>query len=119
VTKKKNDPSAKLLAHALTLPRAWQDDPWGDDVVKVGKKIFAFIGDDSLTLKLTEAHAAAMSVPGAKPTAYGLGKAGWVTLPLAAGGPPIDVLFDWIEESYRAIAPKKLSAQIAATVLKP
>ncbi|MBV8370352.1 MAG: MmcQ/YjbR family DNA-binding protein [Candidatus Eremiobacteraeota bacterium] len=108
----KKNPSAKLLAHALTFPGAWQDDPWGDNVVKVGKKIFAFIGEDSLTLKLTEAHAAAMSVPAAKPTAYGLGKAGWVTLPIAANTPPLEILCDWLEESYRAVAPKKLSAQL-------
>ncbi|HEV3085826.1 MAG TPA: MmcQ/YjbR family DNA-binding protein [Candidatus Elarobacter sp.] len=112
MSKKKVDPSAKVLAHALTFPGAWKDDPWGDSVVKVGKKIFAFVGEETVTLKLTEAHEAAMSVPGAKPTAYGLGKAGWVTLPLLAGVPPFEVLCDWIEESYRAVAPKKLAAQI-------
>ncbi len=103
---------ATLRTRALSFPGAWEDHPWGDTVVKAGKKIFAFLGDASITLKLTEAHEAAMSVPGAKPTAYGLGKAGWVTLPLDAGAPPVDVLCDWLDESYRNIAPKKLIAQL-------
>jgi predicted DNA-binding protein (MmcQ/YjbR family) len=104
--------SARLREHALAFPGAWEDQPWGDTVAKVGKKIFAFLGDDTVTLKLVEAHEAAMSVPGAKPTAYGLGKAGWVTIPLAAGAPPLDVLCDWVEESYRIVAPKKLAKQL-------
>jgi len=35
-----------------------------------------------------------------------------VTIPLDAGVPPLDVLCDWVEESYRIVAPKKLSAQL-------
>jgi predicted DNA-binding protein (MmcQ/YjbR family) len=110
--KKSAGPAARLRERALAFPGAWEDNPWGDSVVKVGKKIFVFLGDDSMTLKLTAAHEAAMSVPGAKPTAYGLGKAGWVTFPLGAGAPPVDVLCDWLEESYRNVAPKKLAAQL-------
>jgi predicted DNA-binding protein (MmcQ/YjbR family) len=34
-----------LLAYGLAKPGAWQDEPWaGDVVVKVGAKIFAFLG---------------------------------------------------------------------------
>jgi predicted DNA-binding protein (MmcQ/YjbR family) len=101
---------SQLRAAALAYPEAWEDHPWGDTVVKVRKKIFVFLGEATVTLKLSEAHDAAMSVPGAVPTGYGLGKAGWVTIPLDAGAPPFYVLRDWLEESYRAVAPKKLSA---------
>ena len=37
----------ELLAHCLSLPGAWPDQPWEDDVVaKVHTKIFVFIGSD-------------------------------------------------------------------------
>ncbi len=111
--KKSTSPTARLRERALLFPGAWEDDPWGDSVIKVGKKIFVFLGDETLTLKLAEAHEAAMAVPGAKPTPYGLGKAGWVTIPLA-GAPPADILCDWLEESYRLIAPKKLVKELSS-----
>ena len=63
-------------------------------------------------MKLAESHAHALSIEGARPSAYGLGKSGWVTLPLAAGGVNIALLREWIEESYRIVAPKKLVARL-------
>jgi predicted DNA-binding protein (MmcQ/YjbR family) len=106
--------TARLRERALAFPGVWEDDPWGDSVIKVAKKIFVFLGEETLTLKLAEAHEAAMSVPGAKPTPYGLGKAGWVTIPLAGGAPPVDILCDWLDESYRLLAPKKLVKELDA-----
>ena len=44
-----SDPAAvrqRLRSHALGLPEAWEDHPWGETVVKVGKKVFAFLGTD-------------------------------------------------------------------------
>src|SRR2546421_723720 len=32
----------KLLKAALAYPDAWKDHPWGETVVKVGKKVFVF-----------------------------------------------------------------------------
>jgi predicted DNA-binding protein (MmcQ/YjbR family) len=38
---------AELLAYCLAKPGAWPDEPWeGDTVVKVGDKVFAFLGAD-------------------------------------------------------------------------
>ncbi len=38
----------ELLRHCLAKPGAWRDEPWdGHVVVKVGPKIFAFLGSDS------------------------------------------------------------------------
>ncbi len=110
----KDDPPVRLRERALSFPGAWEDHPWGETVIKVGKKIFVILGETTGTMKLAEAHEAALAVPGAAPTGYGLGKSGWVTIPLAAGVPPLEVLCDWVEESYRIVAPKKLSAQLGA-----
>ena len=110
---------ASLKALALGFPGAWADNPWGDSVVKVGKKIFVFLGDNeddsTITVKVPESHDHAMSFTGAAPTGYGLGKAGWVTIPVAGlGGDDADVLRDFLEESYRTIAPKKLIKELDA-----
>ena len=105
----------KLRSFALSLPDALEDHPWGEDVVKVRGKIFVFLGSASsrrMTVKLEESHAHALSVDGAAPTGYGLGPSGWVTVPLRAEGVSVALLRDWIEESYRIVAPKRLLAEI-------
>ena len=111
-----------VRAFALGLPGTREDFPWGESVVQVGKKVFVFLGmadGDPLrvTLKLTdeELHAHALSLPGAEPTGYGLGRSGWVTVPLGgAGGPDAELLCDWAEESYRVVAPGRLVAELDA-----
>jgi len=100
----------ELLAFALTLPEAWEDHPWGDTVAKVRAKVFVFLGPERVTVKLEESHEHALSIEGAEPARYGLGRAGWVTVPFGDVEP--DVLRDWIEESYRIVAPKRLAAQL-------
>ena len=101
---------SQVLAFALSLPESWEDHPWGDTVAKVGAKVFVFLGGERITVKLDESHAHALSIEGGVPAAYGLGKAGWVTVPLA--NVPLDVLRDWVEESYRIVAPKRLVASL-------
>ena len=87
--------------------------------MKVNKKVFVFPGVDDgshppgMTVKLTDEAAHALTAPGAEPVGYGLGKAGWVHLPLAEqGAPAAELLCDWVEESYRAIVPKRLIAEL-------
>ncbi|WP_329255491.1 MmcQ/YjbR family DNA-binding protein [Streptomyces canus] len=113
----------KVREFALGLPGAAEEFPWGETVAKVNQKVFVFLGvsDGSypmgVTVKLkdAEAHAHALTSPGAEPAGYGLGKAGWVRVPLAEeGSPAADLLCDWVEESYRAIAPKRLIAELDA-----
>lgn len=110
-----------LRQFALSLPEAYEDFPWGEVVAKVNKKIFVFFGQDAtldselrLGLKLPISGADVLTMPFAAPAGYGLGKSGWVTLQFQ----PDDVLapelfHSWILESYRAVAPKRLAAQIA------
>ncbi|AXE90098.1 MmcQ/YjbR family DNA-binding protein [Streptomyces sp. Go-475] len=113
----------KVRAFALGLPGAVEEFPWGESVAKVNKKVFVFLGvqDGSyplgVTVKLTDetAHAHALACPGAEPAGYGLGKAGWVSIPLEQpGAPAAEVLCDWVEESYRVVAPKRLTAELDA-----
>ena len=106
----------RLLGFALSLPEAFEDHPWEEDVAKVRRKIFVFLGGEGsthMTVKLDESHAHALSIEGAEPTGYGLGKSGWVTVPLRAKGVTATVLLrDWVEESYRIVAPKRLVAEL-------
>lgn len=109
-----NSVADSLEEFALSLPDAWPDSPWGEGVVKVGKKIFMFLSSpDSArpvaTFKLPESSDHALSYPDAHPTGHGLGKHGWVTLAIDAVPPEeVEVLLDFVEESYRAVAPKTL-----------
>jgi hypothetical protein len=79
----------------LTFPGAYEDHPWEEDVVKVNKKVFVFlgIGDDptrlAMTVKLDDSQEQALMVPGAEPTGYGLGRAGWVTAALTPARAPL------------------------------
>jgi predicted DNA-binding protein (MmcQ/YjbR family) len=105
----------KVRDFALSLPEAVEEHPWGEDVAKVRGKIFVFFGGPGsrhMTVKLEESHSHALSIEGAKPTGYGLGASGWVTVPLRADGVTIGLLRDWIEESYRIVAPKQLVANL-------
>lgn len=113
----------RVRAFALTLPGAVEEFPWGESVAKVNKKVFVFLGvqDGSWPLGVTvklkdeEAHAHALTCPGAEPAGYGLGKAGWVRIPLEEpGAPAAELLCDWVEESYRVIATKKRVAELDA-----
>jgi predicted DNA-binding protein (MmcQ/YjbR family) len=104
--------------HALGLPGAYEDFPWDESVVKVAKKVFVFLGageaaeTPGCSVKLRESHDQAMTVPGVAPMGYGLGRAGWIYLPFGDDAPPVEVLGDWVEESYRLVAPKRLVAEL-------
>jgi predicted DNA-binding protein (MmcQ/YjbR family) len=108
----------KVLAFALGLPGAYEDHPWEETVAKVNKRVFVFLGSEDdpenlgMTVKLDESLEQALMAPDAHPSGYGLGRAGWVTLPFRSGTPPLPVLMDWVEESYRRIAPKRLVAEL-------
>ncbi|MFN8179943.1 MAG: MmcQ/YjbR family DNA-binding protein [bacterium] len=112
-----------LLDFALSLPGAREDHPWGECVVKVGKKIFVFFGRGvdgkglGLSVKLPASSDLALALPFARPTGYGLGNHDWVSASFQKGdAPPVELLREWIEESYRAIAPKKLVAQLPRSI---
>lgn len=119
-SKKDNPHEMQLREWALAYPSTHEDFPWGHRVIKVKGKAFIFLGNDgeglSLSVKLPQSNAAALMMPFATPTGYGLGKSGWVSAKFdKREQPPMEMLRQWLEESYRAVAPKKLAAQIGST----
>ena len=115
---KRASPLAALSKYAASFPEAYEDHPWGETVYKVKGKVFVFLGKGAgfgMSAKLPQSAMLALDLPFAKPTAYGLGKSGWVTAQFGPKDkPPLDILRRWIEESYRAVAPKKLVATLAS-----
>lgn len=113
-----------LRAAALGYPEAYEDHPWGDTVYKVKGKIFAFLsatdGTFGISVKLPLSSSVALLLPFTEPTGYGLGKAGWVSARFPPKAHiPLDMLAAWLDESYRAIAPKKLSAALVPAPSAP
>jgi predicted DNA-binding protein (MmcQ/YjbR family) len=98
---------------ALRYPEAYEEMPWGHHAIKVKGRAFVFLAAEqgvcSLSVKLPSSAGAALQLPFASPTGYGLGQSGWVTARFARGERlPLGVLEMWIDESYRALAPKRL-----------
>jgi predicted DNA-binding protein (MmcQ/YjbR family) len=116
--------SRELREYALSFPGATEDFPWGERVAKVKGKVFVFLGRDpvpggpiGLSVKLPESGQDALDLPFAKPTGYGLGKSGWVSASFEAEDePPLEILKGWIRESYCAVAPKRLVADLESSV---
>jgi len=113
---------AALREFALGFPGAREEFPWGERVIKVGKKVFVFLGmadgdELGLSVKLPESGPMALLLPFAEPTGYGLGKSGWVSAHfVASDDPPLGMLREWIDESYRAVAPRTMTAKLSAEV---
>jgi hypothetical protein len=108
----------ELRRFGLAYPGAHTKSPWpGHLDLAVKDKTFAYLALEGepfhISCKLPQSCDAALMLPFAKPAGYGLGKSGWVAAEFAAGEvPPVDLFKDWIDESYRAQAPKKLIAQL-------
>ncbi len=101
-----------LVAYCLAKPGAWQDEPWeGDIVVKVGSKIFAFLGSGStgVGLKCAATREAAdewlARYPADAAVMPYIGRSGWNTLQIA-GAIPADELLEAIDASYDAVVRK-------------
>jgi predicted DNA-binding protein (MmcQ/YjbR family) len=104
---------AAIAARAAAFPETTEDQPWGHRAFKVKGKTFLFLategGSLSLSLKLPESGVLALELPFTEPTGYGLGKSGWVSARFTTGKDvPLSLIGEWLDESYRAIAPKKL-----------
>jgi predicted DNA-binding protein (MmcQ/YjbR family) len=101
-------------------PGSHLKSPWpGHLDLAVKDKTFAYLSTPgepfSISCKLPHSASAALILPNAQPTPYGLGKSGWVSVKFEPDEmPDVEMVKAWIEESYRAQAPKKLVAQLDA-----
>ncbi|MEO7909216.1 MAG: MmcQ/YjbR family DNA-binding protein [Roseiflexaceae bacterium] len=113
-------PREHAQAYALAFPGAYAEHPWGQTVIKVKRKVFLFVNGAiepkdgvSLSVKLPQSGADVLQIPLAEPMGYGMGKHGWVTLLIMRNDQlPLPLLDAWIDESYRAVAPKRLLADL-------
>jgi len=127
VAPRKPDPKSlegRLRAMALSYPATTEDFPWGERAIKVRGKAFLFMRAEgatvSFSVKLPVSGAEALEQSFTEPTHYGLGKHGWVTATIdTTRSAPIELFSDWIEESFRAVAPKRVVAQLDAQSAQP
>ena len=106
---------------ALGYPGAWENRPWEEDVVKVGKKIFVFFGQPDevgrhrfFGVKLPESSEMALTFEYVTRTGYGLGKGGCVSVSDPPDDAPWDLFAGWVDGSFRAVAPKRLVRELEA-----
>lgn len=116
----------ELRDYGLGYPGAHLKSPWpGHLDLAVKDKTFAYLSIEgepfSIGCKLPRSNGVALMLPFCKPTAYGLGKSGWVSASPSPSEINVDMFKSWIDESYRAQAPKKLAAQLetSPTAAKP
>ena len=114
---KKKGPHDELLkqlhAFGMAYPGAHTKAPWpGHNDLAVNDKTFAYLSVEGepfgISCKLPKSAQMALMMDNTEPTPYGLGKSGWVSAKFPDGKVPVDILKAWIDESYRAQAPKKL-----------
>jgi predicted DNA-binding protein (MmcQ/YjbR family) len=101
----------ELLGYCLAKPGAWQDEPWeGDVVVKVGPKIFAFLGSGSAVgVKCGASRETAdewlLRYPADASVMAYIGRSGWNSLRLE-GAIPDDELLEAVDASYDTVVSK-------------
>jgi predicted DNA-binding protein (MmcQ/YjbR family) len=100
----------ELKEHCLAKPGAWPDQPWeGDTVAKVGPKIFAFLGPESVGVKCgatrDEADEWLARYPDDATVMAYIGRSGWNTLRLD-GAIPDDEIREAVDASYDTVVAK-------------
>ena len=116
MARKPNTYASRFRALALSFPEAYEDEPWGFPVFKVGEnRMFASMsaGDDAvhLTLKLTaEEREVAQHLPFVRKAKY-VGRYGWVTAEVT-DQESLAAALEWLRESYWLKAPAELRSAV-------
>ena len=101
---------------ALSLPQAYEDEPWGHPVFKVGEnRMFAGMsvagGVVHLTVKLTpEEREIAQLLPYVRRARY-VGRYGWITAEVS-DDETLEAALEWLRESYWLRAPAELRSAV-------
>jgi hypothetical protein len=107
-----------IRALAMKFPGTEEGTSCNKCAFKAGGKAFLFMGMDerswNLMLKLKDALPEASRLAAKEPGHYGVGGHDWVSLTFEHGEKvPPGLLERWIEESFRLLAPKKLTALLS------
>lgn len=115
----------RVRALAGGYPQAERTFLFGDhEVFRVREKVFLWLGEGeggtvSVSVKLKDSQHAALLLPFVQPAAYGMAKWGWVKAELPAARLPLELVRQWLDESYRHTAPRKLVAALDAGPATP
>jgi predicted DNA-binding protein (MmcQ/YjbR family) len=107
-------PLDTIRALASKYPEAEKAFLFGDhEVFRVREKVFVWLGEGEkggtyVSVKLKDTQQAALMLPFVTPSAYGMAKWGWISADIPKGKFPTELVRQWIDESYRHTAPKKL-----------
>jgi predicted DNA-binding protein (MmcQ/YjbR family) len=104
-----------IRAECEKYPEAEKAFLFGDhEVYRVKKKVFVWLGDGEkkgstyVSVKLKDTQGMALGLPFVTPAGYGMAKWGWIAADFPKGKFPAPLVREWIKESYRHTAPKKL-----------
>ena len=102
--------SRRLRDAAMALPEASEGESCVNRAFRAGKKAYFYLGEKPAhiygMLKLTDSYADVVAMNDSR---VAPGKHGWITLRFQANDHPDSELIEqWIVESYRALAPKRL-----------
>ena len=106
--------SEALRAAAMRLPQVSEGTSCVNRAFRVGKKAFFYLGEKPDQLRLmVKLQASLEGAAARKDPRISVGKFGWTTLRLPLDDLlEVELLSGWIVESYRALAPKRLVAEL-------
>ena len=106
----------ELRSLALSFPEAYEDEPWGHPVFKVGdNRMFASMSEQDgvlqLTVKLTPEEREMAQLKPYVSTARWVGRYGWITAQVTDAD-SLDCALEWLRESYWLKCPEHLRAAV-------
>jgi predicted DNA-binding protein (MmcQ/YjbR family) len=106
----------EIRSLALSFPEAYEDEPWGHPVFKVGdNRMFASMSEEDgvlhLTVKLTPEEREMAQLQPYVRTARWVGRYGWITAHVTDAD-SLDCALEWLRESYWLKCPEHLRAAV-------